>query len=241
MNDASLYIYLRQQELNQFLTNNISHVTWLSCSTILLGGLLSSISPCMLSALPISIGYINKKKNQKVHGLIFILGILTSITSIGLSTLIIKNSFTLLSEIEHIINPIIILILGLSLLNIIELQIYMPKNIYKANSITNSLIATYFLGISTGLNISPCTTPILMTLIAWISSTKQIFTGIIFLCFYSMGYLIPIIISLISFNKMNKVKLINPIWQNIIPLSGSMIVASGTFSLLHGLFFKINI
>ena len=241
MNNVSLFLYLKQQNINQFLTNNISHITWISCTTILLGGLLSSISPCMVSALPISIGYINSKKNQVVHGIIFICGILSSITLIGLSTFLLNNSYGLISNIENIINPIFLLIIGLSLLNIVELKLYLPNNIYTTDNTVNHFITTYILGISTGLNVSPCTTPILMTLVAWISSTKQIFTGFIFLIFYSIGYLIPIIVSMLSFNQIKKFNLMYPIWNNVIPLCGSLVVAAGTFSLLHQFLSTINI
>lgn len=233
MNDLPLYIYLKQQELNYFFNDNIYTTTWLSCSTILLGGILSSLSPCMISVLPLSIGYINSKKHPAIHSLIFIIGILTSITALGLCTIILKNSYAIFSNIGYILSPILMLILGLSLLNIVEIKLYVPSNISNNKNKINHWFSSYLIGISIGFNVSPCTTPILMTLITWISSTQQILTGIIFLLFYSIGYLAPIIISLISFNQIKQMNFINPLWNNVIPISGSMIIAGGTFSLLH--------
>ena len=160
---------------------------------------------------------------------------------LGLSTLILKQSYLIFSNFSRIINPIIILIIGLSLLNIIEVSIYTPSQIKMQNFMINSLAKTYVVGLSIGFNISPCTTPILMTLIAWISTTQQILTGFFFLSIYSIGYITPIIIILISFNNIKNINLINPIWYNIVPLSGSVVVATGTFSLLRQLFSSVTL
>ncbi|WP_272938991.1 cytochrome c biogenesis protein CcdA, partial [Fischerella thermalis] len=50
--------YELEQFANSLVSNQLTHLSLLSIGVIFIAGLLTSLTPCMLSMLPITIGYI---------------------------------------------------------------------------------------------------------------------------------------------------------------------------------------
>ncbi|TVQ52768.1 MAG: cytochrome c biogenesis protein CcdA, partial [Spirulina sp. DLM2.Bin59] len=57
-------LYTLSQYANQLVTAQLNHITVLSVSLIFLAGLLTSLTPCMLSMLPITVAYIGGYESQ---------------------------------------------------------------------------------------------------------------------------------------------------------------------------------
>lgn len=234
-----LYLYTLQQELNNFLIEQINTINPLSFLTILIGGVLTSFNPCMVSSIPMAIGYINKQSYKILYSLYFILGILSSLITVSLVTLFAKTSYKFLSDQLPIIGAILIIFVGLNVLNIIEFKFpYINQNNRRDESFI-SILKIYSIGLSLGVNLSPCATPILMTVITWISLTKHIVIGFILLSIYCLGYMLPIVISISSVNHFRKIKSISIYSDLIISVAGCIIISMGTFSLCHEFFLLV--
>jgi cytochrome c-type biogenesis protein len=54
----STRLYELEQFANRLVDTQLSHLSWVSIAIIFAAGLLTSLTPCMLSMLPITIGYI---------------------------------------------------------------------------------------------------------------------------------------------------------------------------------------
>ena len=52
------FFYETAQYANSLVKTQLTHLSWVSLVTIFVAGLLTSLTPCMLSMLPITIGYI---------------------------------------------------------------------------------------------------------------------------------------------------------------------------------------
>nr|YP_009314840.1 Thiol:disulfi de interchange protein [Scinaia undulata]SCW23295.1 Thiol:disulfi de interchange protein [Scinaia undulata] len=237
INNAELILYSVQQNINRMLIDNINHITISNICIIFTGGILTSINPCVFSSMPVSMAYINKQKNRAINTTVFLVGIVTSIILIGVSAIMLKQShFHLLSSIPFLWS-LIVAAVGLNLLGVIKITISFPDQILKRKERTvESLVQTYFMGCGIGMSISPCSAPILITLLTWISSSQQFNTGYYLLLIYVIGYIAPLMISLQSFERLQNTDIFNDIWSKFMPASGCLIVSLGTFSLFHELF-----
>ena len=53
-------------------------------------------------------------------------------------------------------------------------------------------VRSYLLGVTFGLVASPCSTPVLASLLAWVASTGNIWLGAVLLLAYTAGYVAPL-------------------------------------------------
>nr|YP_009297827.1 cytochrome c biogenesis protein transmembrane region [Kumanoa americana]AOM67561.1 cytochrome c biogenesis protein transmembrane region [Kumanoa americana] len=224
-------IYEMQHQLNMSLIKEINHVNLFSFIFLLTGGMLNSFSPCMVSSFPIIASYLPSQKNNIQINLSFIFGIITSILAIGISIILINiHSINKLNNIK-LFSSILYFIIGLNILEIFSM--HLPINLMtKIQSINKkNLFFTYIFGISIGFNISPCNTPILTSLILWITHTKNILVSVIFLGIYTLGYLSPILLYLVSIRYFSKVQIPKFIWEFIFPFTGGLLITTSVFSL----------
>jgi len=88
------------------------------------------------------------------------------------------------------------------------------------------------LGLTFGLVASPCSTPVLATLLAWISRTGDPLLGSVLLLFYAIGYVAPLVLAgtfTASIKKLLELRR----WSGwITPVSGVLLVGFGVFSIL---------
>ena len=228
-----LYLYNLQQITNNFLIDQLNNVTFISFFTILIGGILTSFNPCMLSSIPIAIAYINKKSQRNLYSFVFLVGILSSIILISFLTFLAQTSFSLFLAPIPILKPLITILIGLSLLNLLNFSFPSFVKETQRNKSILSVFEMYIGGLSIGLNLSPCSTPILMTVIAWISSANQLLVGVILLSIYTVGYILPIIVSIISLNHFKRIRILSLSLSSIIPVAGCLITSIGSFSFCY--------
>lgn len=234
-----LLLYNSQHFINTITLHQLNHLSVTSFSFIFLSGLFTSLSPCVISILPVCILYIsgeNQKLNliNKIKNLFFFcVGTISSFITLGIVASLLTKTYSQFFSGIPIVSAIIIIYMGFNLLNIVPLTSPKFNNIVTHN---NYSLKMYLSGIGVGIAISSCSTPIFITLLVWINSTQKIFTGFIFIIIYSTGYIFPIIIGSIfssSFLKLTNISFWSNLWA---PLSGTILLSTGTFSLFSILF-----
>ena len=85
--------------------------------------------------------------------------------------------------------------MGLNLLGILKFQFPNGPDLKKIEGKIPSLIAPFAIGTTFGLASSPCITPVLATLLAWVSQAKNPAISIIFLFFFGIGQVTPLIVA----------------------------------------------
>nr|YP_009313613.1 Thiol:disulfi de interchange protein [Helminthocladia australis]SCW21867.1 Thiol:disulfi de interchange protein [Helminthocladia australis] len=234
----SINLYSLQQYINEVFISQINNKSLTSLLTAFIGGIFTSISPCVLSSLPVTTLYVNNTNNKITSTVTIVAGISTSLLCIGIASTVIKKQYWHIAGTIPWISPILIIIVGMSLLDVIPIG-YLGQGVnagYLQNNRINSWQKTYFIGLVMGLAMSPCSTPITITLLAWINTTKQYSTGIYLLLTYIIGYITPLIISIISFDSFAKIKLLSKYSSSSIYLIGCIIIATGSFSLFKEIF-----
>nr|YP_009313409.1 Thiol:disulfi de interchange protein [Galaxaura rugosa]SCW21663.1 Thiol:disulfi de interchange protein [Galaxaura rugosa] len=232
LNLLQLYLYSIKQQINNILIDQLNQITFLSIFTIFIGGLFTSFSPCMISSLPLTVIYIKETKQKTIDIIVFLIGISSSLFFIGITALFLKEKYWNLFNSIPFIWSFFIILLGFNLLNIISL----PNTFnYKLNTqfINSQLIQSYITGVSIGIGISPCSTPILITLIIWITTTQKLIIGFSLLVIYILGYILPIIISIIYFKKLLNSNFFQTIWIKTVKIIGCLTLSTGFFLLSH--------
>jgi len=172
-----------------FLSNNI----WLAVITSFLAGVVSSFSPCVLSIIPLIVGYVGgyARKDKKLaykYSFIFCLGIILTFTLLGVASALLGRLFTGAGRWWYIILGVIMLIVGLQLIGVIEFR----NNSCKMPNRRKGVVGAFFLGILGGVLSSPCSTPILAAILAFVASKGNILLGVIMLFLYSIGHCVLI-------------------------------------------------
>lgn len=233
-------LYHLQQLADGLVSSQLTHLSWVSVLIIFLAGLLTSLTPCMLSMLPITIGYIGGYEAQSriqaaAQSTWFALGLATTLAALGIVAAYVGQVYGQVGIGLPILVSVIAILMGLNLLEALPLRLpsldgmeLIPKDVPDG-------VRSYLLGLTFGLVASPCSTPVLATLLAWIATTQDVILGGALLLAYTAGYVAPLILAgtfTATIKKLLEVRR----WSGwITPVSGALLVGFGVFSLLFRL------
>jgi cytochrome c-type biogenesis protein len=231
----------RLYELEQFADNLVStqltHLTALSIAIIFTAGLLTSLTPCMLSMLPITIGYIGGyeakgRLQAAIQSTWFALGLATTLAGLGILAATLGRVYGQVGVGLPIIVSLIAIIMGLNLLELLPLKLPSWGGMEWISQDWPEGLRSYLIGLTFGLVASPCSTPVLATLLAWIASTQDMILGAVLLLTYTVGYVTPLVLAGTFTASIKKILELRQ-WSGwITPISGALLLGFGIFSLL---------
>lgn len=230
-------IYQLEQFANTLVSQQLTHLTVISIGIIFTAGLLTSLTPCMLSMLPITIGYIGgyeakSRLQAAVQSTWFALGLATTLAGLGIIAAVVGKVYGQVGFGLPIIVSIVAIIMGLNLLEALPLQFptfgdtnWIPQNLPLG-------ARSYAIGLTFGLVASPCSTPVLASLLGWVANTQDIILGAVLLLAYTAGHITPLILAGTFTATIKKILELRR-WSGWInPVSGALLVGFGVFSLL---------
>jgi cytochrome c-type biogenesis protein len=233
-------LYQLEQFANGLVTLQLAHLTWVSIGVIFAAGLLTSLTPCMLSMLPITVGYIggyeaSTRWQAAVQSTWFSLGLATTLAGLGILATWLGQIYGQIGIGLPIIVSAIAILMGLNLLEALPLRLPSWGSLDWISQDLPRSVRSYLIGLTFGLVASPCSTPVLASLLAWISTTHDPLVGSGLLLAYTGGYSAPLILAG-TFTAAIKKLLALRHWSTwITPLSGALLVGFGVFSLLFRL------
>lgn len=230
-------LYELEQFANHLVSNQLNHLSLMSIGIIFAAGLLTSLTPCMLSMLPITIGYIGgyeaKSRTQAAaQSTWFALGLATTLAGLGIIAAFVGRVYGQVGIGLPIIVSIVAILMGLNLLEALPLQLPSLGGLEWISQDLPEGVRSYLIGLTFGVVASPCSTPVLATLLAWVATTQDLILGGVLLLSYTAGYVVPLILAG-TFTAAIKKLLQLRRWSSwITPVSGAILVGFGVFSLL---------
>ena len=137
-------------------------------------GLLTSLGPCSLSLLPITIAYIGGTEKNKFKLISFSGGVVFSLVALGAASGFLGKIYGQIPSYYTSFVALIAIIMGLNLLGILKFQFPNGPDLKIIEDKIPSLVAPFTVGITFGLASSPCITPVLATLLAWYHKLKTL-------------------------------------------------------------------
>ena len=157
---------------------------------VFIGGLISAASPCVLAAIPLIIGYVGgysegDRKKAALYSLVFILGLSLTFTLLGAAAAVMGRLMGFAGRWLSIGLAVVAVGMGLQLMGIIAI----PLPFQKTRQVkSKGLAGAFLLGLLTGTVSSPCATPVLAVILAYVSTKGDILYGGSLLFVYALGH-----------------------------------------------------
>ena len=213
---------------------------------IVLEGLISFFSPCVIPLIPLYMGYLAtnakeidkdgnvtyKKKVVLIYTLFFILGISMAFFILGLSFtglgLFFKDNRKIFLE----VGGILIVILGLFQLGVLKVDFLNKEKKLKINFNPNKMTkkTAFLMGFLFSFAWTPCVGPALSSTLIMASTASTALLGNIFVLVYALGFLLPfIILGLFTTKVLNIIKRKQNILNYVVKLGALIIIFMGIF------------
>lgn len=166
-----------------------------------LEGIITFISPCLLPMLPVYISYMagghaGSTKTVLKNALGFVLGFTLVFIALGALAGTLGSLLTRYQTIVNIISGFIVILFGLSFMDIIHLNLFKGMRQGAAPEHLSFLSALLF-GMIFSISWTPCVGAFLGSALMLASQQSHVLEGIVLLLCYSLGLGIPFIISAI--------------------------------------------
>ena len=172
------------------LSKIISESSWLAPILALFAGVLTSFTPCSLSGIPLVIGYVGgtgQRSTKKAFWLsvTFTLGVAVTFTTLGASASIAGRLIGTSASWWYIILGILMLLMALQTWGIYEI---IPSSYLLSKNTRRGYLGAFIAGVLGGVFASPCSTPVLIALLAIVAGKGSVLWGILLSLLYSIGH-----------------------------------------------------
>ena len=173
-------------QIAEMIRNNV----WLAPVLTLLAGILTSVTPCSLSNVPLIIGYVVGvgEKNTKrafIYSAIFSLGTAVTFVLLGIIATSAGRLMGTSSSIWYLLLGVLMVLMALQIWEIFN---FIPSINLLSKNKKRGFIGAFLAGILGGIFSSPCSTPVLIAMLAIVAGEGNLVWGIILMLLYSIGH-----------------------------------------------------
>ena len=169
-------------------------------------GIASFLSPCVLSLVPVYIGYLGgqivsnsgahlppNRSRTFLHGLAFVLGFSIVFVTLGAAASAIGQALYDMRGILSQVGGVVVIIFGLHVMGVITIPYLFYDTRRQLDTNGDSLMGMFF---SAGW--SPCVGPVLGAMLTLAFSLEGVNRGVYMLCAYSLGLAIPFLVTALA-------------------------------------------
>lgn len=183
--------------LNQMVPNLLSSFSLYGYILVFLAGIVTSITPCNVSMIPIIIAHVGGQnaghRRAFLLSLVFSLGTATTFMILGIIIATIGGIFGVAQSIIYYFVAFICIIIGLNLVGLLNFNFNYGENLLNKAGEQKGYLGSYTLGMVMGLTGSQCGTPIMFAILSIALASGQLLYGATLLFIYALGRAIPII------------------------------------------------
>jgi cytochrome c-type biogenesis protein len=164
---------------------------------VFVGGLLSASSPCVLAIIPAVIGFVGgysqgNRRAAITYALLFAVGLALTFTVLGALAALMGQMMGDVGRIWYWIVAAVAVLMGLSLMGVFEFSIPFAS---KLQTKRRGALGAFLLGLLFGVVSSPCATPVLVAILAFVATQGRILYGVILLFVYAVGHCALIVLA----------------------------------------------
>lgn len=196
------------------------------------GGLIASISPCILSLLPVNLSYIGTREitsrwDAFIKAGSFVLGVVTILSLFGLFSSFAGAVMIYFRGYIQIAVGAIIVLMGLNLAGIVPLAL--PQIDFKL-----PIAGPYGVGLTFALLSSPCTSPVMFAVLSAGGATGSQVLSTLTMISYSLGYTAIIFFASLFTGFVKQTRFLLNYSQTIIRFASVVLILIGGYYLFEG-------
>ncbi len=176
------------------LSESLMNSVWLAPFIAFLAGVITSFTPCSLSSVPLIMGYVsgtggiedaNSHRRAFILSVIFALGSALTFTAFGVMASLAGELIGTSAKWWYMALGLLMMLMFLQMLGIYN---FIPSTHMLVKNQKKGLLGAFLAGILGGFFSSPCSTPVLIVLIAVVAGKGSLGFGIMLFLLYSLGH-----------------------------------------------------
>ena len=199
------------------------------------GGLMTSLGPCSLSLLPVTVAYLagfSEGQPPWKRSFAFCGGIVGALVLLGALSGLVGRIYGQVPGGLSAVVALLAVVMGLNLLGVIKFSLPLGPDPESWRRRVPAPLAPVATGLAFGLAASPCTTPVLAVLLGWIATSGRPLLGIVFLTCFGSGQVLPLLIVGNTAAVLPRLLALRPVARWIPAISGVILVVTGSLTLL---------
>jgi cytochrome c-type biogenesis protein len=212
------------------------------------GGLLTSLGPCSLSLLPVTLAYLagfggaegecgdngvlSPATTPWLRSLCFAGGIVGSLVLLGLASGLLGRLYGQIPGLIPTLVAVLALVMGLNLLGLLRLPLPAGPDPERWRQRVPAPLAPLAAGLAFGLAATPCTTPVLAVLLGWMAQTGRPLAGMLLLTCFGAGQVVPLLLAGTAAASLPNLLSLRQAGQWVPPISGAVLVGTGVLTLV---------
>jgi len=164
---------------------------------VFLGGLISASSPCVLAIIPLVIGFVGgysegNKRKAVTYAIVFALGLSITFTVLGGIASLVGGLFGDVGKFWYYLAAAVAIVMGLYLTGVVRFKLPQPVTLKSKHK---GIVGAFLLGLLFGVVSSPCATPVLAVILAFVATKGRIIYGMSLLFVYAVGHCALIVLA----------------------------------------------
>ena len=225
------------------LQHSLASPTPSTVAVVFAGGLLTSLGPCSLSLLPVTLAYLAgfsgpagsqelERQAPWKRSLSFAAGIVAALVLLGLVSGFLGRIYGQIPGLVPIVVALLALLMGLNLLGLLRLPLPAGPDPEIWRRKVPAPLAPLAAGLAFGLAATPCTTPVLAVLLAWMAQNGKPLVGMLLLSSFGAGQVVPLLLAGTAAASLPGLLSLRRVGQWVPPISGVVLVTTGALTLV---------
>ncbi|MGL4344012.1 MAG: cytochrome c biogenesis protein CcdA [Cellulosilyticaceae bacterium] len=215
---------------------------------VLLEGILSFLSPCILPLLPVYLTILSNSnggerttKSDKLlqNTLFFVLGISSTFFLLGNSVSLFSQVLVKNKSLIMLVGGLLIILMGLLYADIIQISFLQKEKRFQYEFKQMNGVTAYVLGLTFSFGWTPCIGPMLTSVLVMASGANSLVQSNLLILVYTLGFMIPFMLLALFSKKMisylDRIKkhmgLIQKIGGAVLVITGAMMFYNGVSGL----------